>query len=135
LAAAGVGFPLGDAGVSIGASGFYGSNGHDTDGDKTNLYGGLAGVSYAFGDPEGASPFIGGLVGFMSHSYKSESQPAFEGSDSGLAYGAYGGVGFPLGGVSGFAELYWLQGAGDIDGTTFAGAMVGVQFPVGGGGM
>jgi hypothetical protein len=136
LAAAGVAFPVGDVPVSISAHGFYGSNNHEApDGDKTNLYGALAGVSYAFGDPEGVSPFVGGLAGFMHHSYKSESQPSLEGSESGLAGGAFAGVGFPLGGIGGFVEAYWLTGFGDIDSTQLFGAMAGVQFPLGGGGM
>ena len=136
LAAAGVSFPVGDVPVSIGANGFYGSNDHEApDGDRTNLYGALAGVSYAFGDPGRVSPFVGGLAGFMNHSYKSESQPGLEGSQSGLAGGAFAGVGFPLGGIGSFVQAYWLTGFGDIDSTQLFGAMAGAQFPLGGGGM
>jgi hypothetical protein len=134
MGAGGVSFPFGEAPISLGVHGFYGSNGHEPppDGDKTNLYGGVAGVSYAFGDPESASPFIGALAGFMTRSYKSRSQPLLEGSASGLAAGAFWGVGFPLGDVGAFVEAFWLSGFGDIDGTQIFGGMAGVQLPLGG---
>jgi hypothetical protein len=137
LAAAGVGFPVGDMPLSIGAYGFYGSNAHESPpaGDKTNLYGALAGVSHAFGDPEGVFPFVGGMVGFMTRSFRSESQPAFEGSESGLAARASAGVGFPLGSIGGFVEAHWLTSFGAIDATRLAGAMAGVRVPLGGGGI
>ena len=41
---AGAQFAVGEAGLSVGPRVYYGSNNHDTTGDKTNLYGG-----YGFG--------------------------------------------------------------------------------------
>jgi hypothetical protein len=133
---AGVGLPLGDVPVTIGAYGFYGSNSHEPppDGDKTSLYGGLVGVQYGFGDPEGVSPYVGGMVGLMTHSYESETQPSLEASESGLAAGPIVGVNFPLGRVGGLVEAWWLTGFGGIDRTQVGGMSVGVAFPLGSGG-
>ena len=132
MAQGGVLFPVGAPGLGVGALGFYGSNNHDIDGDKTNLYGGLAVAAYTIGDPAATSPYVGAGVGLMTHSYKSESAPSFEGSESGLAAGAVAGVNVPLGGVMGFVEAMFLTGFGDVDGTHVFGANVGVQFPLGG---
>lgn len=132
----GVLFPVGDAGLSAGAEAFYGSNSHDTDGDKTNLYGGLALLAYSFGAPGAAvSPMVFGGLGFMTHSYKSESFPAAEGSESGLAMGFGAGLGFPLGGVGGMVAASYNMGLGNIDATTFIGISAGIQIAVGGGSM
>ncbi len=138
LAGAGISFGVGgDVPVSVGASGYFGSNNHEPppDGDKTNVYGAVAGVSYAFGDPEAVSPFIGAFVGFLTHSFKSDSQPQLEVSDSGLALGGQAGIGFPLGGVAGFVQGFYLTGTGDVDGTDLFGIMAGIQVPLGGNGM
>jgi hypothetical protein len=69
----------------------------------------------------------------MKHSYKSESAPAIEGSASGLTAGAGAGLGFPMGGVVGLVQGYFLTGFGDIDGTQFFGIDLGVGIPLGGG--
>ena len=131
-ASAGVLFPVGDAGLSVGARGFYGSNSHDTDGDKTNLYGATALGTFSFGEGS-IQPFIFAELGFLTHSYKSEDFPDFEGSDSGLAFGGGAGLGFPLGGVSGFLVAGYLKGTSDVEGTEALGISAGVNFPVGGG--
>jgi hypothetical protein len=132
LAQGGVTIPVGTAGVSIGAGGFYGVNNHgDIDGDKTNLYGGLGFVQYSIGDAASVSPYVYAGLGFMTHSYKSDTFP--EGSGSGLAGTGGAGVNVPLGGVLGFVEGQYLTGFGDeIDGTDLFALSVGVAFNVGG---
>jgi len=128
----GVEFPAA-TNISIGAHGFYGSNSHDTDGDKTNLYGGVGTVGYLIPTSGSMAPQIWGGLGYMVHSYKSESFPAFEGSDGSLA-GLLGvGLGFPLGSVMGAVNAYVLTGFGENDGTRYIGLDLGVGIPLGGG--
>jgi len=135
MGAAGVSFAVGEAGLSVGAAGFYGSNNHDIDGDKTNLLGGLGLVTYNISTGGSITPFVGASAGYLRHSYKSDTQPSLEGSVSGFAYGARGGISFPLGGMNGFLQGNWLKGAGDVSGTQWFGVTAGVLIPVGGSGM
>jgi hypothetical protein len=131
MAQGGVAFPIGTAGLSAGVGGLFGSNSHDIDGDKTNLYGGAAFVQYTIGNEEAASGYVFGGPGYLTHSYKSDTSP--EGSGSGLALAGGGGVNFPLGGVDAYAEGMYLTGLGDeIDGTDVFVASLGVTFPIGG---
>lgn len=126
---AGVLTPVGDQGFSVGAEGFFGSNGHEIEGDKTNLYGGMALASLSFGgETAPATPFVFGGLGFMTHSYKSESTPQFEDSATGMTLGGGGGVTFPLGGAQGILAGTYIQGFGDIDETSLFGISAGVQF-------
>jgi hypothetical protein len=137
LAHAGVGFPVGDAGLSVGAAGYFGANNHEPppDGDKTNLYGGVGFAQYNIGDAEAMSPFVFGMAGLMVHDYKSDSQPSLEGSDTGFAAGGGAGLTVPLGGVAGFVEAWYLVGFFDGGNTNLGGVTAGVQFALGGGGM
>ena len=129
----GVLFPVGTGAVSVGAEGFFGSNSHETEGNKTNLYGALALVALTLGDEFTSirPAFFGGL-GYMTASFKSESFPGLEGSESGLAGGAGLAVGFPLGGIGGSIAGSYNFGLGDLDEITFIGISALVQIPVGG---
>jgi len=127
----GVLFAVGEAGLAVGAEGFFGSNSHDYEGDKTNLYGGMGLVSYSIDTGSSAAPFVFGGVGYMTHSYKSDDFPDDEGSASGLAAGFGGGVSFPLGGVNGILAGSFVSGFGDIDGTHLVGINAAVQIPFG----
>ena len=130
--------PVGEAGeatVVVGAEGYFGSNNHDTDGDKTNLYGGLALVGIQFGDPEEVSPGIYAGLGSMTHSFKSDLTPAFEGSDTSLAAGGGAGVSFPLGSIRGFVGGNFVTGFSDNSGTKYIGFGFSAVIPVGGNGM
>lgn len=73
---------------------FYGSNTHDdVDGDKTNLYGGLASLTYNLTTGSTTTPYLIGSVGYMVHQYKSDEFTEFEGSEGGLAFGGGAGIG------------------------------------------
>jgi len=135
LGHADIGFPVGENGLSVGASGYYGSNNHETDGDKTNLYGGLGWVGYTFETGASVMPTVWGMAGSLTHSYKSDTTPSAEGSDTGFAFGGGAGLGFPLGGVTGRVQAWYLTASiGDPSSTTaLFGVDVGVQFVVGGG--
>jgi hypothetical protein len=133
MGAAGVNVAVGEAGLGVGAHGFYGSNNHsDVDGDKTNLYGALGTVSYSIAAGGSVMPYVFGALGFMTHSYKSNDFPALEGSASAMAWGGGGGLGFPLGGITGSVDGFYVQGTGDNSDTKFFGVGASVSFPIGG---
>jgi hypothetical protein len=131
----GVTVPVGASGLVVGAHGFYGSNSHEDEGDKTNLLGALGSVGFAFPTSGSMMPYIFGGLGLLKHSYKSEDFPEFEGSESGLAFGGGAGVGFTLGVIQGSLDAFYLMGSGDVDGTDLFGVTFGIGFPLGGGAM
>jgi hypothetical protein len=123
---------VGDAGFSVGAEGFYGSNNHDTDGEKTNLYGGVAVVGMTFGEEDAIAPAVYGGLGFMTHSFKSDPAPATEGSDTSLAAGFGAGVGIPLGSIGVFVGGSFVTGFSDNSGTKYIGIGASAMIPIGG---
>ena len=127
LGAGGVGFPIGDAGLAVGAEAFYGQNNHDYDGDKTNPYGVLGFVQYSFGDPAKLHPYVLGGAGLLVHKYSSDVGNGD--SESQFAYSFGAGVAYPLGATTGlYGEgRYWGS-----DDTTFFGIMGGFYFNFGG---
>ena len=137
MAEAGFGFPLNESGLIAFVEGLYGSNGHDYEGDKTNLLAGFGGIEFNFAEEGMAGPFVFAQVGFLKHSYKSDDFSDYEDSSSGLAFG--GGVGYsiPLGSMSGWVLGRYIQGQLSDDetgegNTTLLGLMAGVSIPVGG---
>ena len=109
------------------AEGFYGSNTHsDIDGDKTNLYGGLASVGFDLTTGAGmtATPYLLGSVGYMVHQYKSDLFSEFEGSDGGIAFG--GGGGFYLGRF--WLDARYMAASIDSETTSFILVSAGVAF-------
>lgn len=133
MANGGVMFPVGEGKVSVGAQGFFGTNGHDTDGDKTNLYGATALAGVTLAEPDAATrPFVFGGLGLIVHSYKSESFPDFEGSENGLAATGGAGVAFTAGESLGImlSGSYTL-GFGDTSDTTFLALGAAAQIPLG----
>lgn len=135
-ATAGLQVPVGDAGLALGVRAFYGMNNHDYEGDKTNLYGGTALATFAFGEPDAVAPFIYGEVGYQAHAYKSDDFPSFEDTEWKPLVGGGAGLNFPLGGLMGFVVAGYTQGFGSDGGnTTYITGVAGVNIPVGGGGM
>ncbi len=122
--------PVSDGGISWGIEGFYGKNSHETDGDKTTVLGGLALVGWEGGDPEGLQPTVFGGVGVMNRKFTTLSVTG-PGSTS-FAWSGGAGVGFPLGGVKGFAGGTYTSGTGDDNsGTRFVALGVSVIIPIG----
>ena len=128
----GVLVPVSDAGISLGFEGFYGQNSHETEGNKTTLWGGLALVGMEWGDPEGLEPTVFGGVGIMKRTFKSESFSGLNNGSTSFAWGGGAGVGFPLGGVRGFAGGNYTSGTGDENfGVRFFSLGVSVVIPIG----
>ena len=126
-------FAVGEAGLAVGPRVYYGSNSHETTGDKTNLFGGTAVALYGFGDPEALNPYVFGEFGVMSHAFKSDAAPATDATSTAAVWGGGVGVGFPLGGVTGFVSAGYTAGLGDNSGTTYFALFAGATFAVGGG--
>ncbi len=130
-------YPLGESGLYGFVNGLYGSNSRETDGDKSNLLAGLAGLEYNFAEEGEAGPFIFGEIGYMRHAYRSDDHA--DENDYGIAFGGGAGWSVPLGGVNGYVLGRYLQGqtsddppgAFDIN-TSFIGIMAGVSIQIGG---
>jgi hypothetical protein len=131
MAFGGIDFPVNENGLSVFGEGYFGVNNHDYEGDKTNLYGAMAGGLFDF-NADGPGPYVFGQVGLMVHSYKSDNFPEDEDSETGLGFGVGAGYGFPLGSMSGFVEGRYLQGNFDDGNTTFFAVFAGVSIPLGG---
>ncbi len=128
-ATAGAQFVVGEGGFSVGPRVFYGSNNHETADEKSNLFGATALVNYGFGDPEAVNPFLWGEFGVMSHAFKS---PALDDTSTAGVWSLGAGVGFPLGGVSGWIAAGYTKGLSDNSGTTYIGVYAGLTFALGG---
>jgi hypothetical protein len=134
MAEAGISFPMNEEGVYLFGDGLYGSNSHsDHEGDKTNLLGILGGVELDLSEEGSAGVFLFAEAGILRHTYKSDEFPDEEGTDTGFAFGAGAGYGFPLGEtLNGWVLGRYLQGQFDGGNTAFVGLMAGVSFAVGG---
>ncbi len=131
LGIAGISFDLGPAGLSVVGEGFYGQNSHETDGDKTNPYGAMAGLLYDLNPEETGGPYVFGQAGLMVHKYSSDEFG--DDSETGFGFGAGAGYGFPLGDTELFVEGRYMYGSFDYGNTSFLGIMAGVALTLGGG--
>ena len=131
-ATAGAQFAIGEGGFTVGPRVFYGSNSHETDGDKTNLYGATALANYGFGEPDALNPFLWGEFGVMSHAFKSDALPAADVTTTAAMWSVGAGVGFPVGGVNGFIAAGYTAGLSDNSDTKLFGVYAGASFAVGG---
>lgn len=86
LGAAGVTFPLGEAGVWAGAEGLYGGNGTEVDDLSFNPYSVMGIIGYDIPTGSNLSPFVFGGAGLMGLSNGD--------SDSGFGWQLGAGVGF-----------------------------------------
>lgn len=132
LGIGGLTFPLGDGDFSLLGEGFFGANDHEFEGDKTNLYGAMAGLLFDAAEEGEAGIYAFGQAGFMIHDYKSDTYSEEEGSETGFAFGGGVGFGFPLGSLGAWIEGRYMHGLFDYGDTTFAGIMAGLSFPFGG---
>jgi len=125
----GVVVPIGDQGLFVGGEFLYGSNKHDDGtGDKTNLYGGLAGLGYRVGDRSKPGVFFFGLAGGLNHQYKPGSSTESSSNEWKFAFGGGGGFDIPVGKAS-----IWVQGRIiSRSDTKFIPILAGITIPVGG---
>ncbi len=132
MASAGIGFGLGEAKkLAVQFEGLYGSNSHnDVEGDKTNLYGGMANLNYRFGDPSKLGLYVYGGAGLLVHDYKTDTYPDEAGSDSKFAYRFGAGLDIPLGGIGLWIDARYLRRAESYATALFP-VMAGISIPIG----
>jgi len=132
LSVAGVGFPVGEAGLRVIGEGFYGQNNHEGGGEKTSPFGVMGGLEYDItGSDETKGVYLFGQAGVLVHRFSSDTEDSS--SSSGFGYGAGAGVFFPLGGVGGWIEGRAMNASIDSENTSFFGIMAGLSFDIGGG--
>lgn len=131
LTIAGLTFPVSDGPISFIGEGFFGSNGHEMEGDKTNIYGAMGGILLDPSAEGEAGPYAFGQAGLLVHDYKSDTYE--EGSETGFGFGGGAGYGFPLGSISAWFEGRYMHAMFDEGDTSFFGVMAGISFPLGGG--
>lgn len=128
----GVMFPVGEGAFRAGAEGYYGRNNHETDGERTDLYGALALASLSMGAMDAPMrPFVFGGLGSMTHSFSSEEFPEFDESETNLAAQFGAGVAFGAGGIGGLLAASATTGMFSLNSTTFASIAAAIQIPVG----
>jgi hypothetical protein len=126
--------PVGPMGMWVGGEGFYGRNGNNFDDFDTTLTGAGGLLGYTFTPAAQLSPFVFGSLGFLSVGDTEEGI----GSESGLAFGAGGGVAYQVTPrVSLFGSGRFVNGRGKFvsDETTnvqFIPITVGVTIGLGG---
>lgn len=132
MGSAGVGFGLGQSGkLSLAFEGLFGSNSHsDFEGDKTTLYGGMAGLTYQLGNVAKPHLYVFGSGGLLVHKYSSDEFPEFEDSDSKFAYEFGVGLDIPLGGLGLWVDARYLARA-ESDATAAIPIMAGIYIPLG----
>ena len=113
--------------VSVLGAGSYGSNGHETEGDKTNVIRVGGALLHGFGDGDGAAPFVFGGGGVLGHQF---SPDVGDGETDWQGYVIGGaGLGFPLGDLLGFVTGSYVHGFNE---TTYFGVGAGISIPLGG---
>jgi hypothetical protein len=131
MAQGGVLFPLGNAGLSVGLSGFYGIHSHEPayNRGRTKLYGAVAFVEYTFGGADVTAPYLFAGPGFLTRSYGTRF--IADDPDSGLAGTAGAGVNFPMGPMVGYVEAMYMTGLSDgVDGADVIVASIGLSAPM-----
>ncbi len=118
-------YDIGGGGLWVGAEGFYGQNSHETEGEKTNPYGGMALLGYGTGDGESLGVYFWGGGGLMVHKFSSDDTAVVGTSDSNFGYQFGAGLDFPL---AGSTELFVEGRYMGATGTSFFGIMAGLSF-------
>jgi opacity protein-like surface antigen len=132
-AVGGVLVPVGPAGLSVGAEGFYGQNNHKEgeigflENSKTTPYGAMGVVSYGFQTSGKLTPYVFGGLGVLVHKFSAEG---ISQSETQFGYEGGAGIDFALSPKLGI----WIEGRymGSSD-TQFIAADAGLAFAVGGG--
>jgi len=126
---AGLMIQVGTQGLAVFGEGLYGSNKHDdTSGDKTNLFGGMAGLSYRVGDQAKPGIYFLGMVGGLNHQYKPGDTAEPTENEWKFAWGGGAGVDIPVGGANIFVEGRFMARSSS---TQFVPIQAGVSIPIG----
>jgi len=131
MAAGGVVFDIGTAGLGAGVDLFYGQNNHSyegaLDGEKTSPYGAMAFLEYGFQTSGKLQPYLFGGAGLLVHRLSADGVESDSETKFGYQFGA--GLGFPLGGTTSLYVEGRYMGASD---TNYFAALAGFAFGLGG---
>jgi len=134
LTHAGITVPISEQRLSVGAEAFLGRNGHEPppDRDKSYLWGGVGTVHRAFGNADDLSPFVFGMGGILVESFRSDTQPGLNASETALALGGGAGVGFPAADMRAYVNAWFLNGFRNGGDLMLAGVTTGLRLPLDG---
>ena len=133
LGAAGVTFPVGEAGLWAGAEGLYGQNSSSSDAEDENfkLFSAMGILGYDIPTESTVSPYVFGGLGLMSLSSPIEGIDGSD-SESGFGWQLGGGVGFETGGnISPFVEGRYQSASINDATTSIFGIEAGVSIGLG----
>ncbi len=125
-AGAGVVVPLGTAPVAVRIEGTFSSTSHDGIGGKSKILGGMASLVYSFTGAGSVTPYVLGGLGYYSVKVDVTGLGSFD--DSAIGFGGGGGLRFPMGSASLFAEARYMNISTTGGSTTFMPIIVGVSF-------
>jgi len=125
---------LGTTGFLVGATGFFGSNPHTIEGERSDLYGVtvLGGYTVAEAQSIRFTGWVG--LGGMIHTRKSDVFPGLDASKRGLTLSVGGSVSRPVGRIGVFVSGLYTRGLGDLGTSTYPSEFVtlggGVAIPL-----
>lgn len=131
MAAGGLNFPVGEGSFWVGPGLYYGSNGHETDGESTDQFGFMANAGINTAEQGETGLFFFGSTGFGSHAFKSDTEE--DETDWGPYLGAGAGLSTPLGESNNFfIGGRYFHGLGDLEDTNYFSIFAGIGFAIGG---
>lgn len=125
VAGAGVIIPVGTAPVGVRVEGSYSQTSHDGVSGKSKIMGGMASLIYSFTGAGSVTPYV--LAGIGYYNVKVDV-PGFSADESKVGFGGGGGIRFPMGSASLFAEARYMNISTTGSATTFVPIVVGVSF-------
>jgi opacity protein-like surface antigen len=126
VAGAGVVIPVGTAPVGVRVEGSYSQTSHDGIGGKSKIMGGMASLIYSFTGAGSVTPYV--LAGIGYYNVKVDVTGFGSADESKVGFGGGGGIRFPMGSASLFAEARYMNISTTGGSTTFMPIIVGVSF-------
>lgn len=126
VAGAGIIIPVGTAPVGVRVEGSYSQTSHDGIGGKSKIMGGMASLIYSFTGAGSVTPYV--LAGLGYYNVKVDVTGFGSADESKVGFGGGGGIRFPMGSASLFAEARYMNISTTGGSTTFVPIIVGVSF-------
>jgi opacity protein-like surface antigen len=126
----GVVVPIGTTPAAVRIEGTFSQTSHDSAavgfGGKTKIIGGMASLVYSFQAGGSVTPYILGGLGY--YNVKIDVTGLGSGDESKVGFGGGGGIRFPMGSASLFAEARYMSISTSGSSLTFFPIIVGVSF-------
>lgn len=123
---AGAVIPVGTAPVGVRIEGSFSTTSHDGIGGKSKILGGMASLVYSFTGAGSVTPYV--LAGLGYYNVKVDVTGFGSFDESKVGFGGGGGIRFPVGSASLFAEARYMNISTTGSSTTFMPIIVGVSF-------